>query len=598
MKIKLPFLIQYFMKKSLVILILFFTIVNISKSQYAFHRLVDYNNQVNGGWSIIQTSDSGYISSGIIYGDYYAILFVKIDLKGDTTWTKMYDWYQGYGEDGYSIIQLPNNYYSVCGDIPDTVNIDTDTFLFTLNENGDSVTFKTIEGGVSDHGFMHKQTSDGGFIIGGINLDATQTYSNVFLIKTDSLGNIQWQREYGAANYNDNLKSIDLTADGGFIIGGDYYNPSTSSNDMFLLKTDSLGNQEWKKSFGTTAEEYRGFTIATSDKGYIIVGDKKMTDNYYNGYIVKTDSSGNQQWSKTFGATGLNEYFKIVRQLSDGSYIVAGGKADLSGTPNGRRVWLLKFNMQGDTLWSKSFNYYGGTKQTYVEDLNLTNDGGFIATGYIINNSLPAKNDLWLLKTDSMGNTCTIDTTTYEGCWSYSCYTVNSEITADSDTVYLTEGATVQFGIISNFGTNWQWDFGDTITSTEQFPQHSYTHTGIKTVQLITNNDYCSDTAYYTITVFLDVSTKEITNYDLRFTIYPNPASEQLTIISNQYPANDNRTLSVVEVYDLFGKEVLTTELKTEKQLIDISALKQGIYYYKIVNNGELTDGGKLVIVR
>jgi len=490
---------------------------------------------------------------------------------------------------------LQNSDFSISGYAYDSIENAADGFLLRIDNNGIIKWLKTIDEGYNDRHIMHKQTPDGGFIIGGYNFDTTLTYTQVFLIKTDSLGNIQWQREYGAATKNDNLKSIDLTSDGGFIIGGDYENTSTNSWDMFLLKTDSLGNQEWKKSFGSTADEYRGYAVTTIDKGFIIVGDKKMTDNYFDGYIVKTDSMGNTQWSKTFGSTGVNEYFKIVRQLSDGTYIVAGGKPDLSASPNGRRGWLLKINQQGDSLWTKSYNYYGGSKHTYVEDLNLTNDGGFIATGYIINNSLPAKNDLWLLKTDSLGNTCTINTSTYEGCWSFNCGTISSQITTDSDTVYITQGATVQFGTISNFGTSWQWNFGDTTTSTEQYPQHSYTTTGIKTVQLITNNDYCSDTAFYTITVLLDVGINSTFNIEHSiFDIFPNPASEKLTVSGNQFSVSGNEFV----VYDLFGKEVLNRELKTEKQLIDISALKQGIYYYKIFNNGELTDGGKLVIVR
>ena len=572
----------------------------VSSAQFTFHKLYGFENYFyDAGRSVIQASDNTFIVVGSSLENYDGMYILKLNEYGDTTWSIMHDFYTVGGDIPKSVIQKSDGSFIISGFAADSTEGASSGFLLKLDNNGSVEWLKPIDEGFNDRHIMHKQTTDGGFIIGGYNYDTTATYTQVFLIKADSLGNIQWQQEYGAANYNDYLKSIDLTPDGGYIIGGDFENPSTNSYDMFLLKTDSLGNQEWEKSYGTTVDEGDGFAISTLDKGFIIVGGRKTTDNTFNGYIIKTDSLGNTQWSKIINTPGVNDYFHQVRQLPDGSYIIGGTKPDLSGTPNGVKAWLLKLNQQGDTVWSKTYNYYGGSKHTYMEDLNLTNDGGFIATGYIINNSLPAKNDLWLLKTDSMGNTCTIDTTTYEGCWSYSCYTVNSEITADSDTVYLTQGATVQFGTISNFGTSWQWDFGDTITSTEQFPQHSYTHTGTKTVQLITNNDYCSDTAYYTITVFLDVSSQMVVerSRNAHFTIFPNPASEQLTVTCSP-SARHCEARSNLIIYNLFGKEVLTTELITEKQLIDISALKQGIYYYKIVNNGELTDGGKLVIVR
>lgn len=576
------------------IFILFFS----SNAQHVFHKVYDYSNYYDYGISVIQTSENGYISVGNSGYSIDGTYIVKTDEKGDTLWEKFYDLstIPAGGDQGNSIIQLNDNNYLICGAFYDSTEGSADSYLLKLSAFGDIIWFKPIDVGHNDRAIMLKQINENAFIMGGYLYNSTNTYTNLFLVKTDSLGNVQWQKEYGVTNKNDFLKSIDLTSDGGFIIGGYYENPATNSWDMFLLKTDSLGNQKWKKAFGSTADEVRGFTIATLDNGYVIVGDKKMTDNYYDGYIVKTDSLGNQQWSKTIGTTGVNEYFKIVRQLPDGSYIIAGGKPDLTGDPAGRKAWLLKLNHQGDTIWTKSYNYYGGSKQTYVEDLNLTTDGSFIATGYIINNSLPAKNDLWLLKTDSLGNTCTINPPTYEGCWEYLCTNINSQITADVDTVYITEGASVQFGTVSNFGTSWQWNFGDSIISTEQYPQHSYTSTGIKTVQLITNNDYCSDTAYYTITVFLDVginSDIEDTR-NVRFTIYPNPTRNELQVINYELQVASYKFV----LLDMFGKEVLTKEINSKKQKIDISNLKQGVYLCKILENNTVLKSERLVIVK
>jgi len=587
-----------FMKLKIIqiICIAIFSIVSYNaKSQYVFHRLYNYNNFYDFGQSVIQTSDNGYITVGNSLYNFDGTYIIKTDEKGDTLWSKFYDFSLMGGDEGNTVFQLNDNNYLIGGWFYDTTESSRDSYLLKLNPSGEIVWFKLVDVGHNDQIIMLKQINDNAFIMGGYLYNSTNTNTNVFLVKTDNLGNIQWQQEYGAADKNDYLKSIDLTADGGFIIGGDYENTTTNSFDMFLLKTDSLGNQQWKKYYGTNYSERKGYAISTLDGGYAIVGYTTYANGDVDGYIVKTNSSGTKIWEKKYGLTTSPDVFKVIRQLPDSTYIVGGSIQDVNYDPAMPHVRLFKLNQLGDTIWTKKYGYYGfngpyaDISDTYLEDLNLTTDGGFIATGYIINNSLPAKNDLWLLKT------CTINTSTYEGCWSFNCGTISSQITTDSDTVYITQGATLQFGTISNFGTGWQWNFGDTITSTEQFPQHSYTSTGIKTVQLITNNDYCSDTAYYTITVLLDVginSTFYIENST--FDILPNPASEKLTVSGNQLSVIGNQFI----VYDLFGKEVLTRELKTEKQLIDISALKQGIYYYKIVNNGELTDGGKLVIVK
>ncbi|MFH2143798.1 MAG: T9SS type A sorting domain-containing protein, partial [Bacteroidota bacterium] len=265
----------------------------------------------------------------------------------------------------------------------------------------------------ADYGLFHRKIDDG-FIIGGYSYDVTLTTTQVFLLKTDNLGNIEWQQEYGDIGHDD-LKSIDFTADDGYIIGGDFENPVTGSWDLYLLKTDSLGNEEWKEYYGTPYSDRKGYGIATADSGYAIVGYTTDATGEIEGYVVKTDSLGGVQWEKTYGIPNYNDYFKFIQQLPDGKFMIAGGKADTT-TANGRLVWLLKMDTTGDTLWTKSYTYYGENTHTYVEDLQLTNDGGFVMTGYIAGNPRPNKNDLWLLKTDSLGNTCEIDTATWEGC--------------------------------------------------------------------------------------------------------------------------------------------------------------------------------------
>ncbi|MBU0764867.1 MAG: T9SS type A sorting domain-containing protein [Bacteroidetes bacterium] len=399
------------MRKFILYLLLFVLLCLIhvqSNGQCVFHKLYDYNELNNGGLAVVQTSDNEFICSSSIYDGRLHIF--RLDECGDTVWTKIFNYSQIGADDGYSVIQSTDGNYIICGVMTDDIDIEGDTFILKIDANGDTLWYKTIEGGYGDKGIMIKQTSDEGFIIGGVNYDSILFTSQVYLIKTDSLGEVEWQEEYGEDGH-DNLKSIDITPDGGYIIGGEFVNPATSSYDLFLLKTDSAGNEQWKEYYGDAYDDGKGFAIATADSGFAIVGYTKDATGESEAYIVKTDSTGTEEWSKTYGYPDQFNCFMRIRQLEDGNYILAGDVYDFD-IADGPLVWLLKMNTNGDTLWTKKYTYFGGDSHTYVEDLQLTSDGGYVMTGYTINSG----NDLWLLKTDSLGNTCTIDTVTWEGC--------------------------------------------------------------------------------------------------------------------------------------------------------------------------------------
>ncbi|MFH2143201.1 MAG: T9SS type A sorting domain-containing protein [Bacteroidota bacterium] len=407
---------------SFILLLVVFLHLSVIYGQCVFHKLYDYNELNNVGLAIIQTSDGDFICSSSTYDGRSHIL--RLDECGDTVWTKIFDYSHIGADDGYSVIQSTDGNFIICGVMTDTINIEGDTFILKIDANGNPIWYKTIEGGYGDKGVMIKQTSDEGYILGGVNYDSISYISQVFLLKTDISGDKEWQKEYGDIGY-DFIESIDFTPDGGYILGGEFENPITSSWDMFIIKTDSQGNEQWKEYYGTSYTERKGYAITTQDSGYAIVGYTENAAGDYNAYIVKTDSLGGIEWQKDFGYSTEHDLFKFIRQLQNGDFIVAGGISDTSYNPAPPWVWLMKISQQGDSLWSKFYSYYGLSIQyamntdTYVEDLQLSSDGGFVMTGYIINNALPAKNDLWLLKTDSLGNICEIDTITWEGCSEY-----------------------------------------------------------------------------------------------------------------------------------------------------------------------------------
>ena len=150
----------------------------------------------------------------------------------------------------------------------------------------------TFGGLTLDRGYFVRQTSDGGFIIVG----ATGTPEDVFLIKTDNSGSAIWTKTYGGGHFDYGF-CVQQTSDGGYIITGTTWSFGSGSDDVYLIKTDSNGNEQWNSTFGGIISEYGYSVQQTSDGGYIIVGGSTtFGPGSWDVYLVKTDSSGNKQW--------------------------------------------------------------------------------------------------------------------------------------------------------------------------------------------------------------------------------------------------------------------------------------------------------------
>jgi hypothetical protein len=217
-----------------------------------------------------------------------------------------------------------------------------------------------------------QQTTDGGYIIGGwteISDPVLPLDSNVYLIKTDSNGNRLWKKTFGGGFFNCG-RSVQQTTDGGYIIAGD------RGSGIYLIKTDSDGNELWSKTFGGSSWE-SGYSVQqTTDGGYIIAGD---TDSFGAGnhdvYLIKTDPDGNELWSKTFGGSS-EDFGYSVQQTADGGYIIAGETGSF-GAGYGD-VYLIKTDSNGNELWSRAF---GGSSWDYGRSVQQTADGGYIIAG-------------------------------------------------------------------------------------------------------------------------------------------------------------------------------------------------------------------------
>ena len=161
------------------------------------------------------------------------------------------------------------------------------------------------------------------------------------MIKTDSSGNEEWTQTFGGS-YDDVGNSVQQTSDGGYIIAGHTASYGAGSFDVYLIKTEGNGNEEWTQTFGGISSDWGSSVQQTTDGGYIIEG---VTGDYpnYDVYLIKTDGSGNEDWTQTFGGSNWDEG-RSVQQTTDGGYIIAGTTESFGAGE--WDVWLIRLESE------------------------------------------------------------------------------------------------------------------------------------------------------------------------------------------------------------------------------------------------------------
>jgi hypothetical protein len=253
---------------------------------------------------------------------------------------------------------------------------------------------QTFGGSSHDQGNSVAQTADGGYIITGYTSSYGAGLNDVYLIKTDASGNEEWYQTFGGTE-QDYGNSVAQTDDGGYIITG-YTFSFASYCDVWLIKTDSNGNEEWSQTFGGSGANY-GYSVAqTSDGGYIVAA---TTSAYgagsYDAWLIKTDADGIQEWGSTFGTTD-DDYGRFAIQTSDGGYVITG--YTFSYGDGSANAWLVKTDASGDEEWNE---IYGGASGDYSESVAQTSDGGYVIAGNSY--SYGGTGEVYLVKTDASG---------------------------------------------------------------------------------------------------------------------------------------------------------------------------------------------------
>jgi hypothetical protein len=359
----------------------------------------------DGAISVIQTSDGGYALVGYTnsFGaDGLDSYLVKTDANGNMQWNKTYG---GSNEDwAFSVVQTDDRGYAIAGTTTSFGAVGRDFWLVKTDANGNMQWNKTYGGTSDDQAYSVVQTSDGGYALGGSTGPSEPGNDDLWLVKTDADGNMQWNKTYGGTG-DDRGGSMVQTSDGGYALTGYTTSFGAGDSDFWLVKTDASGIMQWNKAYAGTGYDGASSVVQTNDGGYAIAGDTIPFGAGWEGedfWLVKTDASGIMQWDKTYGGTKRDICYSVV-QTDDGGYAIAGGTYSF-GT-GGEDAWLVKTDASGNVQWDQT---YGGTEDDYAYSVIQTSDGGYALAGGT--HSFGAGDyDSWLIKLAPLKIPATLD---------------------------------------------------------------------------------------------------------------------------------------------------------------------------------------------
>lgn len=353
-------------------------------------------NQREEGQSVTQTSDGGYAICGYTksFGDPDGdVYLVRTDEYGDTLWTRTFggsalEWsfrVEQTNDDGFIIAGLTHSFGSL-----------SQMYLVKTDSSGNLDWQGTYGGGYVEYGYSAQQTSDNGYIICG----STNTYGagsyDMYLVKTDSLGVMDWQRAFGGTG-NDRGHTVEQTDDGGYIFAGYTTSFGAGGADVYLVRTDENGDTLWTGTYGGSDDDlphYGRCVRQTYDGGFVVTGyTKSYGAGLYDMYLLKTDSLGNMEWEETYGGSDMDTG-RSVEQLPDGGFIIAGSTKNFGAVLYD--VYLVRTDADGGVIWTETF---GGSDYDYGESVQRTSDGGFIIGGYTKSYG-SGEFDFYLIKTE------------------------------------------------------------------------------------------------------------------------------------------------------------------------------------------------------
>lgn len=474
--------------------------------------------------------------------------------------------------------------------------------LFGFSQKDTIAHLYTFGGNNNDNAEEIQATSDGGYVVIGSTSSNSWGNTDAYLLKVDSSCGYQWSQALGGGN-NDWGYSIKQTFDKGYIIAASSNSYGNGGYDAVLMKRDSMGNYEWTKVYGGIDWDFAYSVVQTYDSGYVFCGETyNNTNGFSDVYIVKTNSVGDTLWTRTYGGS-LIDKGNCVIETSDSNIVVAGIRNTISDST---QAYMIKLSAYGNLIWDSA---YGGSGYDDFKGLIQTNDNNYVATGTTTSTSVGDDKDYYVLKAD--GNGLKIWEQTYAATGHEEGYDVlelangnlfiigYTEATGgggkDSKLFLLTPGG-FWGGQNSSFGGSL-----DEVTKSITFgadgsmKMAGYTNgygNGLEDVLIIDvdtvvpNHQFTVDT----ITDGIPLNTEKLSD-NLEVLLYPNPTSTYLNVRFSQ-----NISLFKIEIYDIYGRKVKELTVNQQQNIIDLESLPSGLYTITLTSSNNFRTTHKIVV--
>jgi len=342
-------------------------------------------------YDVIQTSDGGYAAAGMTRGmsssdDVYV---VKFSTSGDVEWEQNYG---GAKKDAAKSIRQTTDGGYIIGGWTSSFNVGVkDFYVLKLNPSGELEWDKTIGSSQTDQCEAVIQTMDGEYIAVGQSWKSIQE-GNMYMIKMDAAGNVLWEKPMGGG-LEDGAYDVQQTADHGYIVAGYTRSATDGRYKMFIVKTNPEGKKEWSRDFGHGSDD-KALSIEQNRDGYIVSGYSKSQVSLSDVYLVEIDLDGHMVWEKTFGSSNTDEVVNSIKKTSDGGYILAGKTNQY--TYGAYDIYLLKLDRDGNEQWSQVF---GGENDDFGYSVAQSSDGSYIVAGQT--KSLGTGGNAYIIKTEA-----------------------------------------------------------------------------------------------------------------------------------------------------------------------------------------------------
>ncbi len=326
--------------------------------------------------AIQETADGGFIAVGYVEPwtrDDHELYMVKTDSAGEPEWSQVYG--DADDDDAYDVVQTGDGGYVVAGSTKSYGAGLTDLWVIKTDELGEPVWEKVLGGAKNDVAYSLIALDGGEYLLTGSTASYGAGIGDVWILKINDDGDVLWNKTFGGP-MNDVGRDVISTADGGFMVVGDTSSYGAGWSDVWLIRMDADGAVSWNRTIGGSAND-SGRSVKETGDGFIVAGNSEsFGDTLVDGYVAKVDPEGELVWEKTYGGSS-DDYAESIELFNGEGYLVAGYTSSM-GTGESD-VWLFSVSPDGDMMEE---TIYGGSLRDRVYQVHATSDGGYILAGF------------------------------------------------------------------------------------------------------------------------------------------------------------------------------------------------------------------------